>query len=147
MNIFYFFLFQAAAEPNYREIDYSQDVRKLKRILQNQILQKETIIHEIKVLSLKGRPLPPIPQSIIEEVTKSTTVQSHSRDSDDLASNECQMTGEEHVSREPLPFEESPEEKGENSEEPKEEKVVEQESEGTDSSQDDLQTEMFDQNM
>lgn len=63
-------------------------MRKLTRILQNLILQKETIIHEIKVLSLKGRPLPPIASQSVEEPTKSTTAQSESRDSDDAAYSE-----------------------------------------------------------
>lgn len=98
------------------------------RILQNQILQKETIIHEIKVLSLKGRPLPPILPSIVEETTKSTTIQSQSRDSDDLASNECQTTREEQDDTKELDdTEQSQEGKGESNEDPQE--AGEQESE------------------
>ncbi|XP_054260154.1 cilia- and flagella-associated protein 44-like [Macrosteles quadrilineatus] len=83
---------KAATDSNDREKEYIEDVRSLTKILHNQILQKETIIHEIKVLTLKGRPLPPIPPpSIVEEQTKSTTAQTQSfRDSDDLASTECQ---------------------------------------------------------
>lgn len=76
---------QANAEANEREMEYTEDIYKLKQILQNLILQKETVIHEIKVLSLKGRPLPPI-ISTNNERTKSSTIQSQSRDSDDVAS-------------------------------------------------------------
>lgn len=84
-------MFKAAAESNEKDFEYTEDVRKLTQILQNLILQKETIIHEIKVLSLKGRPLPPIAAQSVEEPTKSTTAQSDSRDSDDAGSSECRL--------------------------------------------------------
>lgn len=99
--------FQAAAESNDRQLDYTQDVRKLTKILHRLILQKETIIHDIKVLRLKGRPLPPILPLAMGGTTKSMTGQIQSQDSDDLASNESQPEGKQHEK-----FNEELEEKG-----------------------------------
>lgn len=59
----FFFNFQVKLSNDNTDIEYNKDIRKLTNVLQNLRLQKETLIHEIKVLSLKGRPLPPITDS------------------------------------------------------------------------------------
>ncbi|KAG8283692.1 cilium-dependent cell motility [Homalodisca vitripennis] len=79
---------KAAAEPNDREAEYTQDVHKLTKILNCLLLQKETIIHEIKVLSLKGRPLPPIVQTVVKEPDTIMGPKCESRDSDDVPTTE-----------------------------------------------------------